>query len=47
MHTLTIVCFLIAAVSFALATINATARINLIALGLLAWAIVPLAHTLN
>lgn len=37
-----IVLYIIAAVCFALAAVNATARINLVALGLFSWVLVPL-----
>lgn len=51
MHALRIICYMIAAISFALAAIVADRReghrVNLVALGLLAWVIVPLAEALD
>jgi hypothetical protein len=47
MHTFNLLCYLIAAVCFTLATLNATSRVNLIALGLLAWVLVPLAAIIH
>ena len=48
MHTFNVVCYLLAAVFFALAALNVNSpRVNLLALGLLAWVLVPLAAALN
>jgi hypothetical protein len=46
MHALYLVLYIIAAVCFALAAADrVTARVNLVALGLLAWVLVPLIQT--
>jgi uncharacterized membrane protein len=45
--TLDIVLYLIAAVMFALAAFNVAARVNLLALGLLAWVMVPFLHAVG
>ena len=47
MHTLTIVLFIIAAISFGLAAAGVPSRVNLVALGLLAWVAVPLIAALG
>jgi hypothetical protein len=45
MHTFNLICYIVAAVLFALATFNTPARVNLVAAGLLAWVLVPLVAT--
>lgn len=48
MHTSHVICYIVAAVCFALAAINVPAtRVNLIALGLLAWVLVPLSEVVR
>ena len=47
MHTLTIVLLIIAAISFGLAAAGVSSRVNLVALGLLAWVAVPLIAALQ
>lgn len=48
MHALELICYILAAVCFAFAALGvAPDRVNLLALGLLAWVIVPLAHTIH
>ena len=47
MHTLTIVLLIIAAISFGLAAAGVPSRVNLVALGLLAWVAVPLIAALQ
>jgi hypothetical protein len=42
MVTLSIILLVIAAVMFALAAVGVASRVNLVALGLLAWVLVPL-----
>ena len=44
---LTIVLLIIAAVCFGLATFNVPVKVNLVALGLLAWVLVPLIAALR
>jgi hypothetical protein len=46
-RTLDLILLLIAAVLFALAALNTGARLNLLALGLLAWVLVPLIATIR
>ena len=48
MHTFKLVCYLLAAVLFTLSALNVgSQRVNLLALALLAWVLVPLAETVN
>jgi len=47
MTVLTLVLLIVGAVCFAIATINAPNRFNLVSLGLLAWILVPLIHTIR
>jgi len=42
MHMLDVILYVVAALCFAVATIGVGARVNLLALGLLAWVLVPL-----
>jgi len=42
-----IVLYLIAAVLFALVALGVAARVNVLALGLLAWVLVPLLHAVG
>jgi hypothetical protein len=42
MHTLDLVLYLLAAICFGLAALSVDARVNLLAVGLLAWVLVPL-----
>lgn len=42
MHVIDLILYIIAALCFLAAAFNATARVNLIAAGLLAWVLVPL-----
>ena len=42
MHTVDLILLIVAALCFAAATINTSARVNLVAAGLLAWVLVPL-----
>jgi len=44
---LTLILLIIAAVCFALATFNVATRVNLVALGLFAWVLVPLIAALQ
>jgi hypothetical protein len=41
MHVIDLILYIAAAVCFALAAMNTSARVNLIAAGLLAWVLVP------
>lgn len=45
MHTLDVILYIVAAVCFALAAVGVNARVGLVALGLLAWVLVPLLNT--
>ena len=47
MHTIDVVLYVIACVCFALAVFNVASRVNLVALGLLAWVLVPTIATLR
>jgi len=47
MHTLDLILLIIAAVCFGLAAAGVPSRVNLIALGLLAWVLVPLIAALR
>jgi len=47
MHTLTLILLVIAAISFGLAAAGVPSRVNLVALGLLAWVAVPLITALQ
>ena len=47
MHTIDLVLLLIAAICFGLAAFNVPVRVNLVALGLLAWVLVPLIAALQ
>ena len=47
MHALTIVLYVIAALCFGLAAAGVSSRVNLVALGLLAWVAVPLIAALQ
>lgn len=42
-----LVLYLVAAIMFALVAFGVSARINLVALGLLAWVLVPLLHAVG
>lgn len=47
MRVIDLILYLIAAILFALAAFNVSAKVNLIAAGLLAWVLVPLIATLQ
>jgi hypothetical protein len=47
MHTIDLILLIISAISFGLATFNVPVRVNLVALGLLAWVAVPLIAALQ
>jgi hypothetical protein len=44
---LTVILLVIAAACFALATVGVRAKVDLVPLGLLAWALVPLLHAVH
>lgn len=45
MHAVTLILYVAAAVCLAIAATGRVNRVNLVALGLLAWVLVPLIHT--